>query len=120
MNINDITPAAVTRARVEVSLGADVIERRVARSATDPAASTTYYHIPSRDGRGLHEVTVTATRDGISLQCDCRAGVAGRACWHLGAAVLVLDGECPVRVTAAVAAGPRVSARELSGQPDAA
>lgn len=98
MTLNAVTATAVTRARIEASMGAVASQVGRAVSATDPAAGTTTYAVPSRDGRDQHRVALTANAAGLSVACDCQAGRSGRACWHAGLIVLILDGECAVRV----------------------
>lgn len=109
MVITEIAPAAVTRARVEVSLGATITRSGRYASATDPAAATTYYHVPSRDGAHTHEVVVTGTASGVQCGCSCPAGEMGRACWHVGLAALALAGEVEARLPRRMARAARAA-----------
>lgn len=40
------------------------------------------------DGRTIYTVDLLHSRAGIETLCDCPAAVAGRCCWHRGAARL--------------------------------
>ncbi len=98
MTLNAISLSAVTRARIEASLGATITLTGRTVSATDPAAGTTTYAVPSRTAGQRYEVAVTGNHLGVTLSCSCPAGQNGRGCWHVGLTLLALDGEAEVRV----------------------
>ncbi len=91
MVFNDITLQSVTRARIEASLGAVATRTGRTVSATDPAAGTTTYSVPSRDRRTTHEVVVTGNANGLVISCSCPAGLHSRPCWHAGLTLLAIE-----------------------------
>ena len=93
MTLNAITAQAVTRARVEHSLGARAHLAGRTASATDPASGTRFYHVPARDQAHHYEVTVTGNSNGVVVSCSCPAGQNSRACWHVGLVTLAMEGQ---------------------------
>jgi len=91
MTLNAITAQAVTRARVEHSLGARATLAGRTASATDPASGTRFYHVPARDQTHHYEVTVTGTSNGVTIFCGCPAGQHARPCWHVGLVTLAME-----------------------------
>ncbi len=39
----------------------------------------------------------TGSASGVTLQCQCKAGVHSRACWHVGLVLMALDGEVEIK-----------------------
>jgi uncharacterized Zn finger protein len=100
MTLNAITLQAVTRARIEASLGAVATRTGRTISATDAAASTTTYAVPSRTPGQSYEVAVTGNSAGVVVSCNCPAGQHSRPCWHVGLVTLAMEESqaAPVRV----------------------
>jgi hypothetical protein len=91
MTLNAITLQSVTRARIEASLGAVATRTGRTVSATDAAAGSTTYAVPSRTPGQAHEVVVTGTAHGVFVSCSCPAGQHSRPCWHVGLVTLALE-----------------------------
>ena len=93
MTLNAISAQSVTRARIEASLGAVATRTGRTVSASDPAAGTTTYAVPSRTPGQSYEVAVTGNANGVVVSCSCPAGQNSRACWHVGLVTLAMEGQ---------------------------